>query len=1028
MKMATEQFIARLEQSFDSCKFDQDSGLARCEHRFAGNLRSVYFIKASQNLPTTEDVEAIQSSVVAPSYFASQDDSRWNHYLVFVVPTSLSEDELSLKASIETNTSYARKLVLTESEFTSFLQRRTVDTAGTANSSSELRPLWLAALSNAGLDAIDSEEPRASVIRSIRQGKFSAPKKAQRKVTDQQPVAFLRRLEITKFGSRSLKGSFNFGRVNLIRGSNGAGKTSLLEAIEHFLCGGTARANTYEPLVASASFSSAIEPVPYVQRPDSYYQQRDLRWYGRKTQRGNHLFEGFARYNFLNADAAVEFSRETKDEDLTSILSKVALGPDASFLWNRMQEFLADLKPIVASANRDLLKNAQDIEKARARLELLSSPSPEIASRLSSINAMLADLGWLEHGASLVIPDDLDELVKLKTAVDQAPSDCPASLDELDSEIARLRNAASLLDEYSASSRLIQVGIVDLEAQLKKIDSLLKALDRLEAYRNIGFAELMSTISELNRKTRPIFPDRDHILRIRNDIAPVATPFFDPDEQTIGEIARSTTIAIEELSRSADATATAHARAKAEFEGRQLLLAQLRAIGRQLAIEHPSDSCPLCEQAISHELILQRIEHSISDFKGEEYAELELERAEQNAQINTLSTVKSLIDNLLHHHPDLSHLSLEKLLETATALNEEWLSLQASKDTLLAQLERRAAEGYTQQEFLGLLSRCVSEFGDNLGKVPHSSNQLTDARSTISLRRESTARSLEEKRQELEQLLLSERTHSVSISANSDPEQARDFVQLRSAALSRLADALEQLPARARNRAKDGLNAFLSSAKIAYSQVAQVAEDIQRSRSRDAEAAMLDSEIRSGLAARSNLEREQQNLERALATLSAIERDQSLEKGLADFLASNLHSIQSIFERIHVPNELRLSDLSTRKLVRSTTGALVSLNQISTGQRAALVLSVFLTLNASLRAAPPLLLVDDPVAHVDDMNSLALLDYLADIAETGKRQIFFATADEKLANLFSKKMSFLGEDDFRTVTLFRPVPASNALH
>ncbi|UPG96557.1 ABC transporter ATP-binding protein [Luteibacter aegosomatissinici] len=66
---------------------------------------------------------------------------------------------------------------------------------------------------------------------------------------------------------------------------------------------------------------------------------------------------------------------------------------------------------------------------------------------------------------------------------------------------------------------------------------------------------------------------------------------------------------------------------------------------------------------------------------------------------------------------------------------------------------------------------------------------------------------------------------------------------------------------------------------------------------------------------------------------------------------------------------------------------------------------------------PPIMLIDDPVAHIDDLNSLALLDYLADIAETGARQIFFATADDRLANLFAKKMGFLGATNFREIDL-----------
>lgn len=74
-----------------------------------------------------------------------------------------------------------------------------------------------------------------------------------------------------------------------------------------------------------------------------------------------------------------------------------------------------------------------------------------------------------------------------------------------------------------------------------------------------------------------------------------------------------------------------------------------------------------------------------------------------------------------------------------------------------------------------------------------------------------------------------------------------------------------------------------------------------------------------------------------------------------------------------------------------------------------------------------MMLVDDPVAHVDDMNSLALLDYLADVAETGRRQIFFATADEKLANLFEKKMGFMGSE-FTVTALERDSAGTEWIH
>jgi len=68
--------------------------------------------------------------------------------------------------------------------------------------------------------------------------------------------------------------------------------------------------------------------------------------------------------------------------------------------------------------------------------------------------------------------------------------------------------------------------------------------------------------------------------------------------------------------------------------------------------------------------------------------------------------------------------------------------------------------------------------------------------------------------------------------------------------------------------------------------------------------------------------------------------------------------------------------------------------------------------------APPVLLLDDPVAHIDDFNSLSFLDYLRDVALAGNRQIFYATADAKLAGLFEHKFSFLGEK-FRRIDLSR---------
>jgi hypothetical protein len=59
-----------------------------------------------------------------------------------------------------------------------------------------------------------------------------------------------------------------------------------------------------------------------------------------------------------------------------------------------------------------------------------------------------------------------------------------------------------------------------------------------------------------------------------------------------------------------------------------------------------------------------------------------------------------------------------------------------------------------------------------------------------------------------------------------------------------------------------------------------------------------------------------------------------------------------------------------------------------------------------------------PIAHVDDLNALSFLDYLREVAVRGKRQIFFATANDKLATLIERKFDFLGAD-FKKIALNR---------
>ena len=98
------------------------------------------------------------------------------------------------------------------------------------------------------------------------------------------------------------------------------------------------------------------------------------------------------------------------------------------------------------------------------------------------------------------------------------------------------------------------------------------------------------------------------------------------------------------------------------------------------------------------------------------------------------------------------------------------------------------------------------------------------------------------------------------------------------------------------------------------------------------------------------------------------------------------------------------------ELVAIRNDETVPISHMSTGQRTALVIAVFFQMNLATSFAPSFLLLDEPVANIDDLNVLALMDFLRELAITHERQIFFTTANRNVAKLFRRKFSFLLQD------------------
>lgn len=1016
MTMDTQELLPELDKVFEKCEM-LEGGVARCEHRYEGKLRSIYFVKAVDNLPQMDELNALQTEVIAPSYFATNDESRWNHYLILVTSQERIDDSLEKRSRIEANTNYARKIVLATGRLRSFLDRRVMIGNSGTSIANTLQQTWSDILSKNGLAAVDSEEPRVAVVKSIRHGDKLNVVRRSKAVVDNQPITFLKNLDIRKFGERKTTGQFEFARVNLIRGVNGSGKTSLLEAIEHFFCGGTARAGGFEELEASAMFSGIDRKIEYKQRAPSYYIQRDLKWYGRKASNRNRLFDGFARYNFLSADAAVDFSRERDQHNIAEVLSRVALGPDASATWNRINQFHGDILPVLGQLEREINAIGQRVSEEQARLSVISKPSPEIQSRFIHVKKLLQELGWPTELLTDDTKLEFSGFGSIRVVLDNVPDPIPSSLADAMREIENIQARTKEIADLEELARASLMGINRFERSLHSLDSLTRALRRLSEYESAKFHEIYLNVSAVSVSTQPV-ADRSVLLDVRTALLENVSDGTELLKLPMGRLAVSFESRSRELRQAVDALDAELKIALTRTEYNNTLTAQLRSIGLQLVKQYEADHCPLCRTAMSHEELLNRIETLLEDQESEEFARIDSERGRLGEELSSLVQLSSNLRALLLVNPEFLDVSVDTGVEKVDALMADARIRAAEREALVGSLRNLEFLGFSIEEFNGLLARCANEISEEFYQLPLKESLLLSASSDLTLRMQAANSELARLRIEKLEVESNVALKLTALVGTQDASIAKPAIEERTSSLRNFMHVFESLPETVQGRAANRLHGFIGEAKVVYQQVQSLSDDLGAAQARGREVALLVASTQSSIGTMNKLISERDNLQQAFSTLAAIKQNHSLETGVSAFLLENLASIQSIFQKIHVPNELKLCDLASSQLVRADGGRDAPLHQISTGQRAAFVLSIFLTLNMSLKSGPPIMLVDDPISHVDDLNSLAFLDYLADIAESGRRQVFFATADEKVANLFEKKMAFLG-DGLKVVPLAR---------
>lgn len=1013
------------------------SGVLRGIRRTNDRDVAAYVFDLNNRLPdTVGELSSYLDEVMGPAYFDKDapPDLRWNNYLYFVVDGGALSNQAfqTTKRNVESDRSYARKFVVVEQDLERVLDE--LDSVAVVDNSiaaTDIVQAWEKALSADGMeDVLDGARPIADVVRSISSGtaKQSVRTKKTTGVESSQLLieSHIKSINLGGFRPYPCRKSYDgLGKANLLFGSNGVGKTSLLEGLEFLFCGANRRSSASAATSVEATLVSGQEVKTSGRQLLSDFKTRQRLWYGGDdNSRQNKLPSQFARFNFLNTDAAAELSLlkgETKESNAESLAALLS-GHEATVMWRRIQDVRRGIAEETRSKRAERAFAEKERDSKEKELSVLEAAPGQSDAAYSVFTKDLERIGWRNAPESkdgvteqligilsglasqLGVIQQLDWLagpVDENTVVQQASALQIASRD-IETELPEGRE-----DEHNRAILAQRCGVAE------------SRLNSLEAIPQAALAELKAYTKTLKHSNDELALNAPRFAALPPGAPPenwqssLGPKLLSTVHAEANADFRSFSSQLEELQKRLAASTRTQSelqRAMTELQGWSLKIVEHR---------HSDSNCPVCGTGFGPGELIQRINEltlapsdtAISQLRQRiDHLTAEKQRAATNA------SWLSALDKFRRSLPDA-----EALLTVLDAQLEASRTIELQQKLL--EQKQSAQQGIDAYARGGLTLALIEELCR-----PLNTEALQDTASLNLLEAlKGTGQYLQQLKDSISQI------DARVLQRNTRLRLCLDKAGLQS--VNNLDAAIEQLIARKRiiQRAIDAYAAVRR-----YLDFAPDAD--MRSLLTSLEASVLGAKkVQAALqsdgssATRLTAGREQlvqlkerlcriggsiERLTHAQRVLDDIMEHQSLDAGTAAVVAATHKVANSIFGRIHAPAEYSVTADTDAPLRRRDNNVPVQLNEVSTGQRSAYALSMFLAMNAQIKAGPKVILLDDPISHIDDLNGLSFLDYLRNLVIKSDRQVFFATADEKVAGLFVHKFGFLGQQ-LRTIELAR---------
>jgi energy-coupling factor transporter ATP-binding protein EcfA2 len=985
-----------------------------------------------------------QDDLLRDEYYASGGALKWSIYLLLVRSAEQCAilQRSGLAQQVERDLTYARKLVIPEKELERELASRFFGSIGDRPAvMRDAVHAWMERLQAADLAGVYMDDQPMDVVVEHYMGGTpiqgeSEPLTATTSSRAAAP-AFIQGLRLNRYRPCLANQTFAFGRVNLITGPNGSGKTSLLEAIELWMCERSRRNPSDREAVdqIGIKFEDQGRFAWNHALREKEYRRRALDWYGIHRARGNVVHNAFGRFNFLDADAATRLSETTTKAELMEALDGIVLGREAGVVLERARKIRERFQQQGRMLEAELMKARARATESEQQLQALSTQDAQSSAALKALAKALKAQGW--KGTTTPAVGDLDVLASTIDGLASAVHSCREGVGARPD--LPLRNAQRERTILTQNLPLLAAGIqerVQAQKELQQLSPLLLhwqdvsgKMNRLRDYtadrsaaRLLGLGARIADCERTCTEKRSAF----------RSLEKLDTTSF---EQVDGTFTSAAAACERDLVTKRHELAVHKAELELQEAKSRISVSRLDALlGEAAALVAAGPlacTCPVCGAPYRRADLQRRIEaHRQTHTRNEPLVQTRARTLALEREVSSLEKKKAALDTMQK--------AAGILLQGQSPARVRVASFAASLHARSAHLTRQSRDLEDDQAFaLRMRARGLNE-GEYAALVDWlrvQAPQLTSGKEGHGVPDpqacERYARTVHDNleanqnRQKTLDLMITEnRTALRQIVARTPAVAAEPSEALRELrAYSVWLDALVDVAARCSEvlatrptTTIDELETSLDSLGRAITRTVKAREADHRARL----AAQLRRKAQAKLA--EDIERTRAGIERAghaSDALGFLVTDE-LERGesATDFFRQNTEQVSELFQALCMPRDFVGVRAKANGLVATRRGshAEASITHLSSGQRAALALAVFLSLNSWATDAPPYILLDDPVSHADDLHVLNLLDLLRVVARRGSRQVFFATSNVKVASLFERKFAYLN-DEFQVIRL-----------